>query len=216
MKTWQKLILGILILGAIIALTWLLPKSKTEPAKNPETAINPPPPPPPPAAQTRSVADPLSDAKVRVTKKPFGIHVTPKSSPISPEKFTGYHTGTDFEILPGEQDAGVPFYAICEGRILKKETARGYGGMLVQACTINGQDVTVVYGHVSLKSVSKKIGDNLSKSEQIGNLGQPPTETDGERKHLHLGIHKGTTIDTRGYVSTEPQLTGWLDFQKLP
>ncbi|NTU99252.1 hypothetical protein HGA64_04600 [Candidatus Falkowbacteria bacterium] len=40
---------------------------------------------------------PISDALSRVTKKPFGIKVSPKNSSVSPERFTGYHTGVDFE-----------------------------------------------------------------------------------------------------------------------
>jgi hypothetical protein len=36
-------------------------------------------------------------------------------------------------------------------------------------------------------------------------------ETDGVRKHLHLGIHKGTSIDIRGYVPTQDSVEQWLD-----
>lgn len=44
---------------------------------------------------------PLTDAAARITKKPFGIFITPQNSPVQPERFSGFHTGTDFEILPG-------------------------------------------------------------------------------------------------------------------
>jgi len=36
-------------------------------------------------------------------------------------------------------------------------------------------------------------------------------ETDGERKHLHFAIHKGTKIDVRGYVQTKGELQDWLN-----
>jgi murein DD-endopeptidase MepM/ murein hydrolase activator NlpD len=158
---------------------------------------------------------PIGQADQRVTKKPFGIYITPQTSPIQPEKFTGFHTGTDFETFVSEASADVPFYAICEGQILQKRTATGYGGMLVQSCTINSQAVTVIYGHIKLSSIAKTIGDNLSAGEQIGFLGQPPTETNSERKHLHLGIHIGTTVNILGYVQKQSDLTSWLDWQKL-
>src|SRR4030067_1140465 len=40
---------------------------------------------------------PINRADERVTKKPFGIFITPQNSPIQPEKFSGFHTGADFE-----------------------------------------------------------------------------------------------------------------------
>ncbi len=169
----------------------------------------------PTPAPSKVVADPVDRASERVTKKPFGIYITPKTSPVQPEKFTGFHTGVDFETFPQETNSSIPFYAICPGKILTKRTATGYGGVLVQSCTINNQAVTVIYGHVSLKSIVKNIGDSLSQGEKIGFLGQPPTETDGERKHLHLGIHKGTEINIKGYVQSASELSSWLDWQKL-
>ena len=161
------------------------------------------------------VAQPMDLTSIRVTKKPFGTFVTPQNSPVQPERFTGYHTAVDFETFPDEANSDLPFYAICSGKILQKRTATGYGGVLVQACTINDQPVTVVYGHIKLSSIAKFVGDSFTQGEKIGYLGQPPAETGGERKHLHLGIHKGTTVDIRGYVNAESDLAGWLDFQKL-
>lgn len=172
-------------------------------------------PPPPPAVTKKSVVDPIANAANRVTKKPFGIYITPKTSPVQPERFTGYHTGVDFETFPNEQNIDVPFYAICDGKILVKRTASGYGGVFVQSCTLDNQEVTVIYGHVSLKSIAKNVGDTLAAGDKIGNLGHSPDETDGERKHLHLGIHIGTSINILGYVQKQSDLSGWLDFQKI-
>lgn len=155
---------------------------------------------------------PLTKHQDRVTKKPFGIYITPSSSPVSPEKFTGFHTGTDFEALADEADTNVPVKTICTGKLLRKEQARGYGGMLVQACTQNNQPVTIIYGHLKLESVRAKIGDELQQGTTLGVLGKGySTETSGERKHLHLGVHKGTQVVTNGYRPSKSDLKDWLD-----
>lgn len=147
-----------------------------------------------------------------MTKKPFGIYITPKTSPVQPERFQGYHTGTDFEIFPDELNSDVPVRAICDGSIALKKYASGYGGVLVENCTFDNQPITVIYGHLKLASISKNTGDKLSAGETVGILGKAySTETDGERKHLHLGIHKGSAVNILGYVSSQSQLSGWID-----
>lgn len=155
---------------------------------------------------------PLSRAAERVTKKPFGIFITPQNSPVQPERFRGYHTGTDFEIFSDETSADVPVHAICPGTIAQKRTASGYGGVLVQNCTLDGQPITVVYGHLKLASIPKNSGNNLSSGETIGILGKGySSETDGERKHLHLALHKGKSVSILGYVQSKSQLSDWID-----
>lgn len=155
---------------------------------------------------------PLDRAAERITKKPFGIYITPQNSPVQPEKFRGWHTGTDFEIFPEELGTDVPAHAICSGKIAAKRSASGYGGVLVQNCTLNSQLVTVIYGHLKLASIQKNTGDQLDAGEMIGILGKAySSETDGERKHLHLGIHKGTSINILGYVQNKNELSDWLD-----
>ncbi len=81
---------------------------------------------------------------------------------------------------------------------------------------MDGQSVTVLYGHLKLSSLAAAVGDNLQTGEVIGELGQAGShDTDGERKHLHFGISKDTTINVRGYVNNESDLNNWLDFQKI-
>ena len=166
-----------------------------------------------PADKIQNTANqPLSEALSRVTKKPFGIYVSPNNSPVNPEKFTGYHTGVDFEIFPGEENKDVSVFAICSGKLLVKEFGRGYGGMLVQACDINSQPAAVVYGHLKLTSIKAAVEDYLNAGDVLGILGKGYTiETDYERKHLHLGIHKGSGIDTRDYVATASELNDWIN-----
>lgn len=155
---------------------------------------------------------PLPDAGARVTKKPFGIYITPATSPVQPERFRGYHTGADFEVFPAELDAVVPVSAICGGKLLMKEYASGYGGVAVEGCTLEGNPVTVVYGHLKLSSITAKVGDKLLAGEKLGILGKNKSaETDGERKHLHLGIHKGTSVNILGYVQNKNSLSAWID-----
>lgn len=155
---------------------------------------------------------PLDRAKERVNKKPFGIFIAPKTSPMQPERFSGYHTGADFEILPEELNTDVFMRAICDGALLSKRIVGGYGGVLVQSCQLGGQDVTVVYGHIALSSVNSKIGDEINYGENIALLGADKSkDTDGERKHLHLGIHRGKAVNILGYVANESDLSAWLD-----
>jgi len=134
---------------------------------------------------------------------------------VLPEKFTGYHTGVDLEAFSAKQNQGVAISAICDGKILEKQQARGYGGMIVQTCSLDNKLITVVYGNIKLSSVSVAIGNNLHAGSFLAFLGQGyGAETDGKRKHLHLGIHKGITPDTRGYVQAENELNNWIDIQK--
>ncbi|MEK7447653.1 MAG: hypothetical protein AAB632_02570, partial [Patescibacteria group bacterium] len=97
-----------------------------------------------PAGPKKVISEPIAGAESRVTKKPFGIYITPQNSPVQPEKFSGYHTGTDFETTPEEASQDIPVYAICTGKIRNKEIVSGYGGVIVQECTVDGQIVTVL------------------------------------------------------------------------
>ncbi len=161
------------------------------------------------------LSPPLPDALSRVTKKTFGLYVSPGNSPVSPEKFQGYHTGVDFETFPDEQEVDVPVSAVCSGPLVMKKVATGYGGVAVQQCTLDGQDVTIVYGHLRFTSIKPAVHDQLQAGQTFAVLGTGySSETDGERKHLHLGIHKGTTINILGYVQTKAALSQWLDATK--
>ncbi len=81
---------------------------------------------------------------------------------------------------------------------------------------INDKDVTVVYGHLRLSSITVKIGDELKTGEKLGVLGtRYSTETSNERKHLHLSIHIGTSINIKGYVQNKNDLIQWMDPKKV-
>lgn len=166
----------------------------------------------------KDIVQPLSRAVERITKKPFGLEVSPDNSPIEPERFSGLHVGVDYEIFEGEEEIDVPVYAVCSGPMREKMDLSGYGGLLVQRCMFEDQEVSVLYGHVDLAGISLARGDYVQSGTQIAVLGKEfSDETDGERKHLHLGVHKvgadgiyGTLVN--GYVKKESQLEPWIDF----
>ncbi len=168
-----------------------------------------------------SFQPPLPDQNIirRVTKKPFGLYVAPENSPVDPERFTGYHSGTDFETFPEEADVGVPVYTICGGPLRSRRTIQGYGGVITQECILNDQLITVIYGHISISNTTfngatadTEIAIYLGPGTFIGILGRGYSpETNGERKHLHLGIKKGITTDIRGYVQNQTELDSWVN-----
>ncbi len=159
---------------------------------------------------------PLDKAEQRQKLLKFGMYVTPdpKQNPISPpERFTGFHTGLDIEILPEEKDAPVVVKTICEGKILHAGVVEGYGGTIVQECTISNQQISVLYGHMNVKSFRVIKGDKTIPAQTpIAELGKGKTEETGNtRKHLHLGIHKGSHVEFLGYVSNQNDLKEFMD-----
>lgn len=91
----------------------------------------------------------------------------------------------------------------------------GYGGIAVQACKLDNQNITVIYGHLRLPSIVSNVGQELASGDKLAVLGTGfSQETDGERKHLHLGIHKGTAINILGYVQNPAELQNWIDITK--
>lgn len=156
-----------------------------------------------------TLADPIAGFKSRITKKPFGIYITPQNSPVQPEKFTGYHTGSDVEYQDVTID--VPVYAIADGMEVAAQSVSGYGGAEILKMNIDGQDRNVLYGHLRLSSLPK-MGTKVKKGEQIGLLGTGySSETSGERRHLHFAVLDSTRIDWRGYVQNKSELSGWID-----
>lgn len=163
-----------------------------------------------------SLRYPISNPKERITKKQFGTKVSPTDSPVQPEQFNGYHNGVDFEILPGEENSPILVTALCGGNLKAKMNASGYGGVVTQNCQLNNEQITVIYGHLELASVVAGTNNYLSPGDPIGRLGKGNSpDTDGQRKHLHLGIRKGLSSDIRGYVATEGELLNWIDLKKL-
>lgn len=223
----KKYLIGIVFLAALVSVSvflwhnYAVKKDIIIPSVNENAGLNnqtnqslasPPIESPIPKQNITDFQAPLSRVLERVTKKPFGIYITPQTSPVQPEKFQGYHTGTDFEIFPEELKADVPVKAVCSGKLVMKKYVSGYGGVMVESCELNKNPITVIYGHLKLASISKSTGENIIAGETLGILGANKSiETDGERKHLHLGFHKGAAINILGYVQSKSALSDWLD-----
>lgn len=166
-------------------------------------------------ARSKDISYPLPETLNRPTPLHFGLYVTPdpENNPIDPpERFTGFHAATDFEVLPGEEgDVEVPVYTICHGPVAFSGFVEGYGGLLIQRCTIQKEEVTVLYGHLRIAGLPAE-KKSLKSGTQIGYLATGRTyDSGGNRKHLHLGIHKGSRLDFRGYVPTEQQLDQYIN-----
>lgn len=181
--------------------------------KKPSTTVSPSPASSTTTSSTLSprsqLAEPVKDFKARVTKKPFGIYITPQDSPIQPERFTGYHTGADAEFT--DTTADVPVFAVADGKVVLSEYASGYGGVFMIEIQLDGSAHTILYGHIR-PSTLPKVGQVVKRGEQLAILGTGfSSETDGERHHLHFAILSNNRLDIKGYVSTQSQLSGWLD-----
>lgn len=156
-----------------------------------------------------SLVEPIAEFKSRITKKPFGIFITPETSPVQPEKFRGYHTAADVEY--DDKTEEIPIRAIADGTVVMASTASGYGGVLVIRHGINDKDLAVIYGHLDPASLPK-VGDRVSAGQRVGILGEGGTpETDGGRKHLHFGIRTDDTVNIKGYVQNKEELSNWID-----
>lgn len=171
-------------------------------------------------ASDRTLHRPLDRYDERPKLLTYGLYVTPDpaQNPIDPpERFTGYHTALDLEILPGEETADVPVYALCPGEVAYAGFAEGYGGVVVHRCVLEGnREVTVLYGHLDRASFGVKEGDTVAKGQRIGSLGAAHSaDTDNTRKHLHLGIHAGRDLDYLGYATDQAELGEWIDPQPL-
>ncbi len=162
-----------------------------------------------PTLSTNTLSAPIAQFKERITKKPFGIFISPQNSPVSPERFTGYHTGVDVEYEDVTTD--VPVLAIADGTIVYANTVNGYGGVAILKFTYQNQEYTALYGHLrpaSLPEINKKV----SQGEQIAILGTGESpETDGERRHLHFAVTKNNQVNFRGYVQNQGELASWLN-----
>lgn len=153
------------------------------------------------------------DYSSRVTFRWFGKLVSAgEVAPDCGQSFSGYHNADDLEVTSTEKQQPVPVYAIANGRIRQISNVNGYGGLLIMEANLEGQPVTLNYGHIDINSASVRVGDTISAGQQLALLGQGcSAQTDGERKHLHFAIHKSTEIDVRGYLPTQVALNSWIN-----
>ena len=101
--------------------------------------------------------------------------------------------------------------AIAPGIVVTAGIISGYGGTVAIRHEIEGSSIFTVYGHLAPNSLPN-VGAEITAGQPIGLLGKGGTdETDGERKHLHLGMLKQNIESLSGYVGNENELEGWYD-----
>lgn len=160
---------------------------------------------------TSALFYPIANFLTGVTKKPFGIFVSAKNSPVQPERFSGYHTGVDVEPPADYGDQTIPAFAMGDGIAVLSQSASGYGGVLAIRHPVGGEQLLAVYGHLNPQSMVSA-GTRVYGGERIGVLGKGfSSETDFERRHLHFGLYRGSDVDIRGYVKNKSDLKQWLD-----
>lgn len=156
------------------------------------------------------LVEPVAGFKQHITKKPFGIFITPENSPVEHDKFNGYHTGVDSEFTDSQEE--IPVRAIADGTLVASVWTSGYGGVVVIRHIIAGVPLFSLYGHLDPASFLPSGTAQVKAGDRIGVLGDDHSEeTDGARKHLHFSIYTGPKMDFRGYVQTEEELSGWLN-----
>lgn len=102
--------------------------------------------------------------------------------------------------------AGEPVYSVIEGEIVysaNHEQEGDYGGTIVLKHLIEGQDLFVLYGHLSIRSLEKcKVGQKRKKGDVLGWLGTE-SENGGWPPHLHyqLSIEDPGEADMPGVVA---------------
>lgn len=160
-------------------------------------------------AETPPVMEPVPEFVDRITKKPFGIYITPATSPVQPERFSGYHTGVDAEYDDTAEEVDV--VAVADGTVIASQFVNGYGGVVIINHTIEDRTIQTLYGHLDPASLVA-VDEIVEQGQPVGMLGEDQTsETDGERKHLHLSMRPEGAVSYRGYVSTEAELESWID-----
>ncbi len=152
---------------------------------------------------------PIEGFATRNTKKNFGLYVTPANSPVSPEKFTGFHTGVDIEYSDVARD--VPVKAVAAGTVKVARFIDGYGGVVGIEHDWQDKKLFVLYGHLDPKSLVKE-NAIVAQGDTIGILGDKSAdETDNERKHLHFAVRRTQETNLRGYVTSAEALRDWYN-----
>lgn len=157
---------------------------------------------------------PVTNYESRITNRDHGKSTTLADSEgfACGGQFEGIHVGDDLEVTATELEKEIPVYAISDGTVRQASDVGGYGGLLITQNTIGGEIVTAYYGHIDLKSLKFSTGQSFKAGNLLGYLGDNcTTETSEERKHLHFAIRKGTSIDVRGYLSNNNELSEWHD-----
>ncbi|QDI91853.1 M23 family metallopeptidase [Salicibibacter halophilus] len=98
--------------------------------------------------------------------------------------------------------SGVPVNSSESGEVSYVGYMSGYGNTVMVTHQIDGQTITTLYAHLASSNVS--VGDSVSRSEQIGIMGNTGNTTG---PHLHFEVHEGgwegsgvNTVDPMNYL----------------
>ncbi len=158
-----------------------------------------------PKEEETTVSFPVEEYTSRRTVKNFGEYIQ--------DRFTGYHVAEDVEFTDQASiNKEIPVYSIADGTVTYAQNTSGYGGMIRIEHEIQDMTISAIYGHLDLSSSDLQVGDQVTKSQFLANLGDHESaETDGERKHLHFGLYEGSDSRVNGYESSASALENWIN-----
>ncbi|MBB6450355.1 peptidoglycan hydrolase CwlO-like protein [Geomicrobium halophilum] len=94
--------------------------------------------------------------------------------------------------------SNVPIVAAESGEVSYAGYMGGYGKTVIITHQVDGQTLTTLYAHLATSSVS--VGDQVSRSEQIGIMGNTGRSTG---PHLHFEVHEGDWNSSKSH-SVDP------------
>ena len=105
--------------------------------------------------------------------------------------------------------AGTPVYAVCDGKIDKvvfpytqntTNKSGGRGNYITLKCNVNGEELSVIYGHLYPNSNKVSVGDMVGRGTQIASVGTTGYSTGN---HLHFEVQKKnkTKIDGMSLIN---------------
>lgn len=114
------------------------------------------------------------------------------------------HPAWDFAI-----GAGTPVYAVCDGKIDKvvfpysqntTNKSGGRGNYITLKCNVNGEELSIIYGHLYPNSNKVSVGDLVGSGTQIASVGTTGYSTGN---HLHFEVQKKdkTKIDGMSLIN---------------
>ena len=108
------------------------------------------------------------------------------------------HHGADFGA-----PLGTPIYAFADGTVVdaRDQGVDGFGGWVVILHTIEGKEMSTVYGHEDPGGVMVKTGDQVKAGQQIARVGNSG-QSGGP--HMHFELHNGNRMNGMGDIDPEP------------
>lgn len=113
----------------------------------------------------------------------------------------GFRTGSrpNHEGLDMLADAGTPIYSVADGIVrVSSESYYGYGVGVVVDYVIDGQPVSMTYGHMTYGSRQVEVGQTVKAGQVLGLVGSTGRST---ANHLHLEISvNGSLVDPHPWL----------------